>query len=62
METVFLRVGVATNPTRYSFGLGYNYKGVILDLAYINHNFLGYYMQFGLGYALNKNNDVKTED
>jgi len=52
---LFLRAGVATNPTKYSFGLGYKFKGVVLDLAYINHNILGYYMQFGLGYTLNKN-------
>ncbi len=59
---LFLRVGVATNPTKYSFGLGYNYKGVILDLAYINHNFLGYYMQFGLGYTINKKGEEKIEE
>ncbi|MCF6367035.1 MAG: hypothetical protein L3J35_12645 [Bacteroidales bacterium] len=52
---LFLRAGVATNPVKYSFGLGYNYKDVVFDLAFINHNVLGYYMQFGLGYTLNKN-------
>lgn len=51
---LYLRAGVATNPTKYSFGLGYKYKGVALDLAYISHNVLGYYVQFGLGYTLNK--------
>lgn len=51
---LFLRVGVATNPTKYSFGVGYNYKGVGLDLAYISHDILGHYIQFGLGYTFSK--------
>ncbi len=51
---LYLRAGVATNPTKYSFGLGYKYRSVALDLAYISHNTLGHYVQFGLGYTLNK--------
>lgn len=51
---LYLRGGVALNPTKYSFGLGYNYKGITADVAYISHNILGYYFQFGLGYTLNK--------
>ncbi len=53
IQGLFIRTGIATNPTKYSFGLGYNYKGIVLDAAYISHNILGYYMQFGLGYSLN---------
>jgi len=51
---LYLRAGVATNPTKYSFGVGYKYRGVALDLAYISHNTIGHYVQFGLGYTLNK--------
>jgi len=51
---LYIRTGVALNPTKYSFGLGYNYKGLSLDAAYISHNILGYYMQFGLGYTIKK--------
>jgi len=51
---LFLRVGVATKPTKYSFGVGYNFKGASLDLAYISHDVLGHYIQFGLGYTLAK--------
>jgi len=51
---LFLRAGVATNPTKYSFGIGYKYKGAAIDLAYISHDVLGHYVQFGLGYTLNK--------
>ncbi|NPA67195.1 MAG: hypothetical protein GXO50_01150 [Chlorobi bacterium] len=51
---LFVRAGVSLNPTEYSFGLGYNYKNILIDLAYISHDILGYYMQFGLGYSLKK--------
>lgn len=61
-DGLFLRAGVSSNPVKYSFGLGYNYKGIVLDVAYINHNILGYYMQFGLGYTLNKKTESKDKD
>ena len=51
---LFLRAGVALNPVKYSFGLGYNYKNITADVAYISHNILGYYFQFGLGYTMAK--------
>jgi len=60
LEGLYLRAGAAVNPVKYSFGLGYKYRGIGLDVAYISHEFLGYYMQFGLGYSLNKMK--KTED
>ncbi len=58
---LFVRAGVALNPVKYSFGLGYNYKGVTVDIAYINHNILGYYMQFGLGYTLKKHSEINKK-
>ena len=54
VKGLFLRVGVATNPTKYSFGIGYKYRGVALDLAYVSHDILGHFAQFGLGYTLAK--------
>ncbi len=57
---LFLRAGVATNPVKYTFGLGYNLKGASIDLTYINHNILGGYFQFGLGYVLNQKGVKKT--
>ena len=47
---LFLRTGVSTNPVLYSFGLGYNYIDIQFDIAFINHEFLGYTSQFGLSY------------
>ncbi len=60
---LYLRGGVALNPVKYSFGLGYNYKGITADVAYISHQILGYYFQFGLGYSLIKRSEeeAKTE-
>ncbi len=58
---LYIRAGIALNPVKYSFGLGYKYKGVTLDAAYISHNILGYYMQFGLGYTLNKSAEEVSE-
>ncbi len=54
VENLFLRMGVSTNPTQFAFGLGYNFKGVSLDLTFTNHQVLGYYSQFGLSYLLTK--------
>ncbi len=59
---LFLRAGVALNPVKYSFGLGYKYKDIAVDIAYINHNTLGYYMQFGLAYTLYSKKEVVTEE
>ncbi|MCF6184086.1 MAG: hypothetical protein L3J56_05585, partial [Bacteroidales bacterium] len=58
---LYLRAGINLNPVKYSFGLGYKYKGVTLDVAYINHNILGYYMQFGFGYTLASKQEVKGD-
>ncbi len=54
ISNLFLRGGVSTNPVKYSFGIGYHFKGISIDAAYINHQILGYYMQFGIAYSLNK--------
>lgn len=51
---LFLRSGVCVNPVKYSFGLGYELRGILMDVSYISHNILGYYMQFGLAYTINK--------
>ncbi len=59
---LYLRGGVALNPVKYSFGLGYNYKNITADVAYISHNILGYYFQFGLGYTMVKKKEKTSED
>ena len=59
---LFLRAGVALNPVKYSFGLGYNYNGITADVAYISHTILGYYFQFGLAYTVNKKTEEHESD
>lgn len=59
---LFLRAGIATNPVKYSFGIGYNFKGISFDVSSVSHQLLGYYMQFGLGYTLNRIEEEETEN
>ncbi len=56
---LFIRTGVSTNPTEYSFGAGYDFKGVIFDFSMVNHPITGLYPQFSLSYVLRKR---KAED
>ncbi len=58
---LFLRTGIMLKPVKYSFGIGYNYKGIMLDVAYLNHDYLGYYFQFGLAYAFSKKSKAETD-
>ena len=60
IENLFLRAGVSTNPTQFSFGLGYNYIGIQLDISFTNHQQLGYTTQFGLSYVFIKKTIDKT--
>jgi len=55
---LYLRAGAAFNPVKYSFGLGYNFKGIGIDLSYISHETLGYYMQFGLSFTIENKDDA----
>jgi hypothetical protein len=51
----WLRIGVHTNPTALSFGLGYQMKnGLRFDLASNYHQELGFTPSIGLGYDLKK--------
>ncbi|PID88029.1 MAG: hypothetical protein CSB06_02055 [Bacteroidia bacterium] len=59
---LFLRAGICTQPVKYSFGLGYNYKGVSIDVTYISHQVIGYYMKFGLMWHFNPASDKKSSD
>ncbi len=50
IKNLFLRAGVSTNPFRNSFGFGYQWKGVQLDVAASYHEVLGYSPQVSFGY------------
>jgi hypothetical protein len=63
MKGLNLRAGVASNPVKYTFGLGYQFKGISIDAAYISHQILGYYMQFGMGYSMSgKQEKIRNSD
>lgn len=54
MGDFILRSGISTNPVEYSFGIGYKYRGITPDFAFVNHQILGYYFQFALNFEIPK--------
>lgn len=42
IDKLVLRAGVAGKPLSYSFGLGYSYKPLQLNIAFSKHHILGY--------------------
>ncbi len=47
-----LRLGVSTDPNRFSGGLGFNYKNIHIDYAMRTHPVLSETHQFGLSYII----------
>jgi hypothetical protein len=52
VKTLFLRVGVISEPFEMHFGIGYNYKNLQFDLALSRHPVLGYTPQVGISIKL----------
>jgi len=52
-EWIALRVGASTNPNRFSFGFGLNFKGIIVDYSFNSHPVLPETHKFGLAYHMN---------
>jgi hypothetical protein len=50
LKHIALRCGAATNPARYSFGLGTNMARFNVDLAFSVHQVLGMTSQLGISY------------
>ncbi len=48
----YLRAGVASGPVQTSFGLGYIYGKLLADLAFTNHQQLGYSPHISISYIL----------
>lgn len=55
IKSLYFRGGINTYDLKMSFGMGYNLKGLQLDLATSYQTYLGYLTQISLHYALNKN-------
>ena len=47
----YARIGVSTNPARYTFGFGLEMKKLTVDLSSSIHQQLGYSPQVSLQYA-----------
>lgn len=51
IDFVSLQAGVSTNPTKYSFGIGFHYEKIIAHVGFMNHQTLGYTPSFTLSYG-----------
>ena len=54
IKELYLRVGVATNPSLSCFGIGINLKKFHLDLSSTYHSVFGFSPQIGLSYRFEK--------
>ena len=52
IKPVFVRIGIATNPTTYSFGAGFEFYRFKLDVAASRHPVLGFSLQSSLIYDI----------
>jgi len=50
-EKFLLRTGISTQPVFYSFGLGYSFKKIMIDIALTRHQILGYTPHFSMSYT-----------
>ncbi len=64
IENLYLRAGMATNPSLLTFGLGYKIQSIQMDLAFSHHEILGYTPHFSISYKFGEinNNQLSEED
>ncbi len=48
---ISLQAGISTNPSRYSFGIGFHYEKINAHVGFMNHQTLGYTPSFTLSYG-----------
>lgn len=51
LKSLFLRIGIGTNPSSISFGAGLNLKQIKIDLSSSHHQVLGYTPQIAIIYV-----------
>lgn len=51
IEHVSLQAGISTNPTRYSFGVGFYYINMNAHVGFLKHQTLGFKPSFTLSYG-----------
>ncbi len=54
IKQLTIMIGMMGKPVSYSFGLGYNYNALQLNIAFSKHNILGYSPAVSIVYAFNK--------
>jgi len=54
-DEVFIRAGVASNPFKYSFGLGFGIIGAMADVSFAHIDYLGYVPQISISYNFTSN-------
>ncbi|MBX7095217.1 MAG: hypothetical protein K1X56_10865 [Flavobacteriales bacterium] len=61
LDLIAIRAGISTNPTLNSFGFGFYFKDLVLDIAASYHQTLGFSPQVGLSYAPSKKKEKEIE-
>lgn len=51
IEIISLQAGISTNPTRYSFGVGFHYINITAHVGFLRHQTLGFTPSFTLSYG-----------
>ncbi|MEE4196391.1 MAG: hypothetical protein V2I54_01995 [Bacteroidales bacterium] len=51
IDRLSLQAGISTNPTRYSFGIGFQFISLKAHVGFINHQTLGFTPSFTLSYG-----------
>jgi len=52
IDYVSLQAGISTNPSKYSFGIGFHYLKINAHVGFLNHQTLGFTPSFTLSYDL----------
>jgi len=51
ISSLFFRLGMASNPSLLTFGVGYQVSSIQIDLAFSRHEILGYTPHFSISYV-----------
>ena len=51
IEFISLQAGISTNPSKYSFGVGFHYKLINANIGFLKHQTLGFTPSFTLSYG-----------
>lgn len=55
LKKIYLRSGISTNPTKFFFGIGFQFHSIQADFAFSQHQTLGYTSHFSVLYRFGRN-------